>query len=164
MNNYLKIPDEVKMKLEWVYGIRCHDSKRSLQYTVGKQYADSTGTRVKYEKKMQEYNEEIIFFVSNFVVLLNVSLNRQRFYTQHQQEVISLAVSNLSGDFIATGELSQAVKPSIHVWNSRTLDNINVLHGIHLKGVHLLAFSSDDRFLISCGLQNPSPVLIYDWV
>jgi len=54
-----------------------------LQYTVGKHYADSTGTRVKYEKKMMEYNEEILYFVSNYVVLLNVQLNRQRFYTEH---------------------------------------------------------------------------------
>ena len=38
-----------------------------------------------------------------------------------------------------------------------------MLHGIHHKGIHLLAFSNDDRFLITCGLQNPSAVLIYDW-
>lgn len=52
MNNYLKPMDEIKMRLEWVYGIRCQDTKRPLQYAVGKQYADSTGTRNKYEKKM----------------------------------------------------------------------------------------------------------------
>ena len=84
MNNYLKVPDEVKTRLEWAYGIRCQDTKRALQYTVGKHYADSTGTRVKYEKKLQEYNEEIVYFVSNLVVLLNVPLNRQRFYTEHR--------------------------------------------------------------------------------
>jgi len=163
MNNYLKIPDELKVRMEWIYGIRCQDTKRCLQYSVGKQYAESTGTRVKYEKKMQEYNEEILYFISNTVILLNFSLNRQRFYTQHNQEIISLAVSNLNGDFVATGELSLTVKPCIHIWNSRTLDNMNVLTGIHQKGIHLLAFSSDDRFLITCGLLSPSAVLIYDW-
>lgn len=163
MNNYLKVPEEIKMRMEWVYGIRCQDTKRSLQYTVGKLYADSTGTRVKYEKKMQEYNEEIVYFVSNIVILLNVHLNRQRFYTQHAQEIISLAVSNLNGDIIATGEYSAGVKPTVHIWNSRTLENINVLKGVHQKGIHLLAFSSDDKFLITCGLLNPSAILIYDW-
>lgn len=39
-----------------------------------------------------------------------------------------------------------------------------MLQGIHAKGVHLLAFSQDDKFLISCGLQAPSAVIIYDWV
>jgi hypothetical protein len=163
MNNYLKVPEEIKMRMEWVYGIRCQDTKRSLQYTVGKLYADSTGTRVKYEKKMQEYNEELVYFVSNIVILLNVHLNRQRFYTQHAQEIISLAVSNLNGDIIATGEYSAGVKPTVHIWNSRTLENINVLKGVHQKGIHLLAFSSDDKFLITCGLLNPSAILIYDW-
>lgn len=75
MNNYLKNPDEVKIRLEWVYGVRCQDTKRCLQYTVGKQYADSTGTRVKYERIMQDINEEVVYFVSNVVVLLNVKLN-----------------------------------------------------------------------------------------
>lgn len=35
MNDYLKVPDEMKARLEWVYGIRGHDTKRGLQYTVG---------------------------------------------------------------------------------------------------------------------------------
>lgn len=73
-----------------------------------------------------------------------------------------MAVSNHNGDLVATGELCM-VKPSVHIWNCRTLENINVLQGIHQKGVHLLAFSHDDRFLITCGLMTPSAVLIYDW-
>ena len=76
MNNYLKPVDEVKIRLEWVYGIRCQDTKRCLQYTVGKQYATSTGVRNKSEKKMAEFNDEIIYFVGNIVVLLNISLSK----------------------------------------------------------------------------------------
>tara|TARA_B110000285_G_C14615883_1_gene376948 strand:+ start:211 stop:342 length:132 start_codon:yes stop_codon:yes gene_type:complete len=30
MNNYLKTPDEIKIKLEWMYGIRCQDTKRCM--------------------------------------------------------------------------------------------------------------------------------------
>lgn len=63
---------------------------------------------------------------------------------------------------MATGEYS-IVKPAVHIWNCRTLENVNVLQGIHQRGVHLLTFSSDDRFLLTCGLMNPSAVLIYDW-
>lgn len=163
MNNYLKATNEVKLQMEWAYGIRCNDTKRSLQYTVGKMFAESVGTRTRYEKKMMDGNEELVYFVSNIAILLNVRLNRQRFYTQHQNEIISLAVSNLNGDFIATGELAHTGKPAMHIWSSRTLDNLNVLRGIHPRGVHLLAFSSDDRFLISCGLQDRAAVLIHDW-
>lgn len=94
MSNFLKVPDEIKMNLEWVYGIRCQDTKRALQYTVGRMQAESLGTRSKYEKNMQEYNEEIIYFISNTVILLNVHVNKQRFYCQHTQEIISMAISN----------------------------------------------------------------------
>ena len=111
---------------------------------------------------MLRYNEEIIYFVSNTVVLLNIHINKHRFYSEHKQEIISLAVSNLNGDFIATGEYS-LINPTVHVWNCRTLENISVLEGVHQRGIHLLAFSADDRFLITCGLLNPSAVIIYDW-
>jgi len=30
IHNYIKEPDEIKSKLEWVYGIRCGDTKRAL--------------------------------------------------------------------------------------------------------------------------------------
>ena len=43
LNNYLRVPDELKVKLEWVYGIRTLDCKRPLQYLVGRMAAMSTG-------------------------------------------------------------------------------------------------------------------------
>jgi microtubule-associated protein-like 5 len=73
-----------------------------------------------------------------------------------------MAIGNVSGEFVATGEYS-TLKPAVHVWNSRTLENVNVLVGVHSRGVHLLEFSNDDRFLLTCGLMNPSAILIYDW-
>jgi len=75
--------------------------------------------------------------------------------------VLSLAISNQEGDLIASGELASA--PKIHIWNSRTLENLNIISGIHRKGIHLLSFSNNDRFLVTCGLQMPSAVIIYDW-
>jgi hypothetical protein len=53
--------------------------------------------------------------------------------------------------------------PKIHVWHSRTLDNCAVLKGLHKRGVHLLCFSNNDEYLISCGLTRPSAIIIYDW-
>ena len=53
--------------------------------------------------------------------------------------------------------------PAIHIWNSRTLDSLQVIKGIHSKGIHLLAFSHDDRMLVSCGLTAPSACIIYEW-
>lgn len=161
-NQYAKVPDEMKLNLEWVHGIRCQDTKRALKYSIGRAHAEQVDSKNQFQKSLQEFNEEIIYFISNTVVLLNIHLNRQRFYTEHSQEIISMAVSNVNGEFVATGEYS-TLKPAVHVWNCRTLENVSVLVGVHSRGVHLLEFSNDDRFLITCGLMNPSAVLIYDW-
>ena len=75
IHNYIREPEELKAKLEWVYGIRCADTKRPLQYTTGKQVAMSTGTREKYEKQQWENNEEIIYFTASIVVLFNPKIN-----------------------------------------------------------------------------------------
>lgn len=110
---------------------------------------------------MMGNNEEIIYFTACIVILFNPKLNQQRFYNQHEQEVISLAVSNESGDFIASSEFGDP--PAIHIWNSRTLENLVILKGIHRKGVHLMSFSKTDKYLVTCGLNKPSAVIIYDW-
>jgi hypothetical protein len=43
LTNYLRVPDELKVKLEWVYGMRTLDCKRPMQYLVGRMQAQSTG-------------------------------------------------------------------------------------------------------------------------
>jgi WD40 repeat protein len=159
--NYLKEPDELRTKLEWAYGIRCADTKRPIQYVVGRPEALSTGGREKFEKTSVLNSEEIAYFTASIVVLYNTRLNTQRFYVQHEAELLSLAVSNQSGDLIATGEMAD--HPCIHVWNSRTLDNYAILKGLHKRGVHMIAFSNNDEYLITCGMTRPSAVIIYDW-
>jgi microtubule-associated protein-like 5 len=80
---------------------------------------------------------------------------------QHEAEILSLAVSNQAGDLIATGEIAES--PKVHIWNSRTLDNYSILKGVHRRGIHLLAFTNNDEYLVTCGLTRPSAVIIYDW-
>jgi hypothetical protein len=44
-----------------------------------------------------------------------------------------------------------------------TLESVQILKGIHKAGVHLLAFTSDDKMLVSCGLNLLSAIIIYEW-
>jgi hypothetical protein len=43
------------------------------------------------------------------------------------------------------------------------LDNYAILKGLHKRGVHMLSFSNNDEYLITCGMTRPSAVIIYDW-
>jgi hypothetical protein len=76
VSNYLKVPDELRVQLEWVYGIRSNDCRKALQYTVGCLAADSIGARDDYDKQIQVNNEEIVYFVASVVILLNANISR----------------------------------------------------------------------------------------
>ena len=127
--SYQKVPDELKVKLEWVYGIRSSDTRRAVQYTVGSLSADSVGASDNFENQVNQNNEELVYYIASVVVLLNTRVNKQRFYLSHNQEVISVAVSTLDGQYIASGEL--AINPCIHIWSSRTLESLSVIKGLH---------------------------------
>ena len=129
LNNFTKTPEELKVKLDWVYGIRSSDTRHALQYTVGNAAAESVGALDTYEKQIARNNEEIIYFVASVVVLLNQNVNKQRFYLSHDQEVISMAVSNRDGCIIASGELAST--PAIHVWDRKNLETYVVIKGLH---------------------------------
>lgn len=73
--NYLKEAEDVKTKLEWVYGIRCADTKRPVQYVIGRGTAVSTGYRERYEKTSVVNSEEIVYFTASMVILYNTRLN-----------------------------------------------------------------------------------------
>ena len=129
VSNYTKIPNELYVKLEWVYGIRSNDSHRGIQYTVGCLAADSVGARDEYTKKIAANNEELIYFVASVVIMLNPTTVKQRFYVRHDQEVICAAVSTEDGSIIASGELGE--KPAIHIWSRKSLECITVIKGLH---------------------------------
>ena len=81
----------------------------------------------------------MIYFVASVIVIFNPNINTQKFYLQHDQEVLSLAVSNENGDFIASGELAD--HPKVHIWNCRTLENLNILKGIFIGLLMLQAYT-----------------------
>lgn len=151
---------DYNLKLKWVYGIRINDIKKPCQYLNGGLYSISTGS-MNYKAKEAAINSIIIYFIGKIVVLLYVSFNKQRFYLSHENEVISAAPSVKNGEYIASGE--QAQRPAIHIWNSQSLETLAVLKGHHLNGIHLLSFTNDDNFLISCGRSPTFPILIHEW-
>lgn len=131
----------MKVKLEWVYGIRSSDTRKSLQYTVGSITAASKSEENFETQEEARTEEELIYYVACVIVLLNTNVNKQRFYLSHDQEVIAVAVSTQDGSYIASSEL--AASPAIHVWSRKTLESLVVIRGDHAVGVHLLAFTHD---------------------
>ena len=62
---------DITLKLNWVYGIRHRDVKYLLNFNM---------------------DNLLLYFVGRVVVMYNVKANTQRYYQQHQQPVICVAV------------------------------------------------------------------------
>ena len=146
--NNLKAPPSkghVNAEIEWVYGIRCHDVINNFCYHTD------------YNKKGS--SEKIIFFTSKIIVIYYYRLNEQKHYIEHDKEVCSLAVSK--GSLVASGERG-TLEPGIHLWDINTRKNITIISGHHKSDIYLLAFSNQDKYLISCAKRIATPIYIFD--
>ena len=57
-----------QLRLEWVYGYRGHQCRNNLYYTASK---------------------ELVFFVAGVGVVYNVRENKQRFFLEHDDDIVS---------------------------------------------------------------------------
>ena len=151
---------DFNLKISWIYGIRITDIKKPCQYVNGGEFSISSGKMDTYSKDYAK-NSILVYSIGKIVIMLYVSFNKQKFYTAHENEVISIAVSHQRGTYIASGELAQ--RPSIHIWNSSSRETLMILKGHHMNGVHLLSFAYDENYILSCGKKETSPILVHDW-
>ena len=71
---------------------------------------------------------------------------------------MSLAVSH--SDLIASGEYGN--KPAIHIWDSTTLQSINIIRSIHDNGVMFMEFIYNDQLLATCSWRKKAQVIVYN--
>jgi WD40 repeat protein len=105
-------------------------------------------------------NGSIVYPAAALAVVYDPASHAQKFYAGHSGEVISLRV-HPRGHVVATGEAGKV--PSVHVWDSRTLECLAVLEGFHARGVNLLAFSPDGERLMTAGLDDNHSLALYEW-
>ncbi len=107
-----------QLRLEWVYGYRGHQTRSNLFYNN---------------------QDEIVYFVAGVGIVYNVKEKKQRFFLEHDDDIISLTMhpDNIQ---VATGQVGKA--PQIIVWNSSDLKPTSILKGGHTDGVGILSFDS----------------------
>jgi microtubule-associated protein-like 6 len=133
-----------------VHGYRGHDCRNNLHFS-------SAG--------------DAVFPAASVVVLAGPApeggRRRQRFYTGHSDDVLSLA-KHPAGILFASGQKAflrkgAAAAACIHVWDSSTLCTRARLAGVHAFAIVSLAFSPDGSRIISCGIDDLHTVAIWDW-
>lgn len=124
-----------KFTLHWVLGIRSESCKHNIGIVPG--------------------NDIIVYFVSSVAVILYCNLLKQKHYTEHSQDINSVA---LTKQLACTAEAGNS--PKIRIWRIKTLETVQVLSGIHQTPITLLGFTNNEQHLVSCSTYT---VVIYDW-
>jgi microtubule-associated protein-like 6 len=135
-------PPATKLELDWCYGYRGKDCRSNVHF-IG------------------SGNTEVAFFCAATAVVYNSSQSTQRFFTGHNDDIVSLAV-HPNRSICATGQLGRS--PKILVWDSKDMSQLQCIEGFHTRGVLALAFSPDGSFLTSVGKDNDHTVAVWDWL
>eukprot|EP00045_Choanoeca_perplexa_P020173 m.296054 g.296054 ORF g.296054 m.296054 type:complete len:157 (+) comp65081_c0_seq1:46-516(+) len=132
---------EAQLRLEWVYGYRGHQCRNNIHIT-------SQG--------------DVVYFVAGVAVIMSLDAQSQRFYLQHDDDIISMAMHNDEAT-VATGQVGH--NPAIRIWDAVTLETVSILHGAHQRGVGAVVFSSANhqQRLASIGLEDDHRVAVWDW-
>jgi WD40 repeat protein len=110
------------LKLEWVYGYRGKDSRSNL-------YKLPTG--------------ELIYYIASIAVLFNPDERTQRHYTQHTNDIKSLAI-HPDRVKVATGQATghgADARAHVRIWETVTLTTLKIITNDFQNAICCLAFS-----------------------
>ncbi|CAM9414757.1 unnamed protein product [Choristocarpus tenellus] len=157
---------DVTLRLEAAHGCRANDIRGNLHYN---------------------YQEGILYPVAALVVIYNPRTGQQLFHHGHVGDVISLTVSSC-GRFAASGEAAigsytdsgagknaksgsnmgseggrvmEYQMASVRIWDAATGTLLSRLVKAHHRGVALLCFSADGRWLASMGHDAQHTIAVY---
>ncbi|XP_048579805.1 77 kDa echinoderm microtubule-associated protein [Nematostella vectensis] len=141
-------PPSEALCLEWVYGYRGRDCRDNLMYL-------KTG--------------ELVYNMAAVVVIYDEQQRTQRHYLGHNDDVKCIAV-HPNQQYVASGQVAghdkKEGRPHVRVWDSSTLDTLQVLGIGHFeRAISCLAFSVEDqgRHLVAVDEANEHVISLWDW-
>lgn len=130
---------DANLKLEYVYGYRCHDVRNNLRYTD---------------------EDHFIYHTAALGICMNPLKNTQKFHFGHKDDIMSFAL-HPDGKIAATGEIGP--KPLISIWNIETMEMITSFNTPLQKGIAQLTFSPSGKMLAAGAMDDDHNVAIWDW-
>ncbi|XP_028413168.1 cilia- and flagella-associated protein 52-like [Dendronephthya gigantea] len=105
--------------------------------------------------------QHLIYSVGNTITIQHITSGKQRFLVGHTDNISCIAVSK-TGRYIASGQVTHmGFKADIIVWDYETCSKYCLLT-LHKVKVEALAFSPNDKYLVSLGGQDDNSVVIWN--
>ena len=101
---------------------------------------------------------EIVYHVGGVGIKYDIDEHSQLFNLEHDDEIVACAVHPL-GHTVATGEVGK--NPKIVLWDSNSGSTLSVCIGFHQRGVSMLRFTGDGKFVVSIGMDDDHSVAVY---
>lgn len=71
-------------------------------------------------------------------IVYNKAEHKQRYYSAHNDDILCLALHPIH-DYVATGQIGR--DPSIHIWDTNSMECLSICQGQHYRGVCAVDFS-----------------------
>ncbi|OQR90411.1 microtubule-associated protein [Thraustotheca clavata] len=126
------------LELDWIYGMNS-SLRQCLNYIS---------------------TNEIMYPAASVIVLYDHIEHKQRYSYYHSDMVLSIAV-HPNRQIIASGE--RGLRPHICIWDSTNMNLLSTIRNFHTRGIAHLAWTPDNRSLISIGMDTFHSVAIYQW-
>lgn len=124
------------LRLHYVYGIRSYDTRNNL-------FFNSKGN--------------LLYHTAELAVILNLEDNSQKFITENQDDILCMDTwKNLT----ATGDVGD--NPILVIWDNEKLQVLAKHVGTLRKGINLLAFSQDGKWLAVSTIDSDNTITIFD--
>jgi len=127
------------LQMEFVYGLRMHDTRDGAQYTG---------------------HGHVLFLAGATAVVYSPLQHTQKFFNGHTDDILCVG---LHPDCVtaATGQCGR--KALLCVWDTLTMQTLAVIRGFHDNGICSVAFSGGGDLLCSVGLDIDHSIAIWRW-
>jgi WD40 repeat protein len=136
-----KAPD-TSLRLEYIHGYRCHDTRNNLRYNT---------------------EGNVVYHTAAVGIVLDPKDHtKQKYYMEHTDDILCLAIH---GNLVVTGEIGK--KPVLSLWDSSVAGGANptaiaVDVGTIMNGIAMVAFSHDGKKIAAIAMDKDHTVYIYD--
>jgi len=133
----------VEPSLDWIHGYRGWDCRENVHSVLN--------------------GKAFVYPAAGVVVVGSVGSDgsmKQRFFTQHDDDVLSVAV-HPNGKWVASGQIGKKAK--VLIWDCSTLEVVQVIEGYASRAASHVAFSGDGAVLAVSGEDDSHSVFLFNW-